>query len=212
LRKAVSADQHIEKIKPVIRTVKFSQLKIDDIAKYMDISKVTLYKHFTSKDKIIQAVIEHYINYLLEADTVVNDDSYSFFERFQNTYEQSLKCVIYVSDLFLQDLKEFYPHLFDKLVAAQHQRNKNLQTFFESGMEQGIFNRMNASLFMIQDDAVLRRIIEPSFSIQYDLTLKQALIDFYKLKKFQLIKPEYLYSIDDSVMESEIVQILQTIS
>ncbi|MDV2887984.1 TetR/AcrR family transcriptional regulator, partial [Alkalihalophilus pseudofirmus] len=57
MRKPVSVDQYIEKIKPVIRRNKFSQLKIDDIAKYMDISKVTLYKHFSSKDEIIQRVV-----------------------------------------------------------------------------------------------------------------------------------------------------------
>ncbi|MDQ0198230.1 hypothetical protein J2S10_001371 [Neobacillus ginsengisoli] len=49
------------------------------------------------------------------------------------------------------------------------------------------------------DDAVLRRNMVPSFSIKYDLTLKQALMDFYQLKKYQLFKPEYLDKVDDSV-------------
>lgn len=49
-------------------------------------------------------------------------------------------------------------------------------------MEQGVFNRLNAALFMVQDDAVLRRIMDPLFSIHYDMTLKQALMDFYQLK------------------------------
>nr|WP_188997208.1 TetR/AcrR family transcriptional regulator [Paenibacillus nasutitermitis] len=191
--------------------MKFSQLKIDDIARHMDISKVTLYKHFSSRDDVIQVVVEHYINYLLEADILVKDDSVSYIERFQKTYEQSLKCVIYVSDLFLQDLKESYPGLFEKLAAAEQIRNKNLQVFFESGMEQGIFNRMNAVLFMIQDDAVLRRIIESSFSIHYDLTLKQALMDFYRLKKYQLLKPQYLDASDDSIIDRKISQIIQSI-
>jgi AcrR family transcriptional regulator len=211
VRKPVSVEQYIEKIKPVIRRIKFSQLKIDDIAKYMDISKVTLYKHFSSKDEIIQQVGEYYINYLQEADTVVKDDSVSFIERFQKTFLQSLICVIYISDLFLHDLKEFYPHLFENLAAAQQTRNKNLQTFFKSGMDQKIFNRINAVLFMVQDDAVLRRFMEPSFSIQYDVTLKQAIIDFYEMKQYQLLKPEYLDTVDDSVIEKEIVKILQTI-
>jgi hypothetical protein len=70
---------------------------------------------------------------------------------------------------------------------------------------------MNAVLFMVQDDAVLRCIMEPSFSIQYDVTLKQAIIDFYKMKQYQLLKPEYLDTVDDSVIEQEIVRILQTI-
>lgn len=65
---------------------------------------------------------------------------------------------------------------------------------------------------MVQDDAVLRRIMEPTFSIQYDVTLKQAIIDFYKMKQYQLLKPEYLDTVDDSVIEKWIVKISQTIS
>jgi AcrR family transcriptional regulator len=212
MKKAVGLDKYIDKIKPVIRKTKFSQLRIDDILKHMDISKATLYKHFSTRDEIIQAVVEHYIVYQLEGDAIVQNEAVSFAERFQKTYEQSLKSVIYVSDLFLEDLKEVYPNLLENLLMAQLNRNKNLQAFFESGMEQGLFNRLNAALFMVQDDAVLRRIMEPTFSIQYDITLRQALFDFYKLKKYQLFKPEYLNTTEDSVMEKEIVQILQTIS
>lgn len=212
MRKPVSVDQYIEKIKPVIRRNKFSQLKIDDIAKYMDISKVTLYKHFSSKDEIIQRVVMYYINYLQGADTVVKDDSASYVERFQKTFLQSLICVTFISDLFLNDLKEFYPHHFEDLAAAQQSRIKNLQTFFESGMKQKIFNKLNPVLFMVQDDAVLRRFMEPSFSIQYDVTLKQAIIDFYKMKQYQLLRPEHLNTVDDSVIEKEVSKVLQTIS
>nr|WP_094096417.1 TetR/AcrR family transcriptional regulator [Paenibacillus physcomitrellae] len=200
------------KIKPVIRHTKFSQLKIDEIAKYMDISKVTLYKHFSSKDEIIQEVVDYSVNFLDEVDQVIEDENLSYIKRFQKTFIQSLVCVIYITDLFLDDLKEFYPHHFDALSAAMQDRNKKLQAFFESGMEQGIFNRMNAVLFMVQDDAMLRRLMEPSFSIQYDVTLKQAVMDFYQMKKYQLLKPEYLDQADDSSVEKRVVQILQTVS
>lgn len=208
----MSVETYIEKIKPVLRRTKFSQLKVDDLAKYMDISKVTLYKYFASKDDIIEQVVDYYIDYSKKADATANDESVSFLERFQITFLQSLMCAMYISDLFLQDLKEFYPHHFENLSAALQNRNKNLQAFFESGMEQQIFNRLNAVLFMVQDDAVLRRFIEPSFSIQYDITLKQAIMDFYHMKQYQLIKPEYLKMIDDSNIEAKIVHILQTIS
>ncbi|WNC14161.1 TetR/AcrR family transcriptional regulator [Brevibacillus brevis] len=212
MRKPVSVETYIERIKPVLRKVRFSQLKIDDIARYMDISKVTLYKHFATRDDIISEVVNHYIDYLTEADSAVRDETIPFAERFRMTYVQSLKCVAYVSDLFLLDLKESYPNLLEKLMAAQHARHKQLEVFFTAGMENGIFNPMNGTLFAVQDDAVLRRIMEPSFCIQYDLTLKQALLDFYQLKKYQLLKPEYQDSTDDLAMEREIVQILQSIS
>ncbi|MGN7413170.1 TetR/AcrR family transcriptional regulator [Paenibacillus sp. SAF-068] len=213
MRKPVSADQYLNKIKPVIRRTRFSQLKIDDIAKHMDISKVTLYKHFSSKDEIIEQVVEYGIQYLQQADTVVNDDSVSYIDRFQKTFLESLIGVIYISDLFLQDLKEFYPRLFEKISIAQQNRIKNLQSFYQSGMDMKIFNRMHAALSLVQDDATLRRIMEPTFSIQwYDLTLKQAVMEFYRMKQYQVISPEYLDTIDDSIVEKEIIRILQTIS
>lgn len=213
MRKPMSADHYLNKIKPIVRKTKFSQLRIDDIAKYMDISKVTLYKHFSSKDDIIEQVVEYEIQYLQQADLVVNDDSLSYVDRFQKTFLQSLLCVVYISDLFLQDLKEFYPTLYDKLVLAQQNRNKNLQTFFETGMDRKVFNRMNPMLPLIQDDATLRRIMEPNFSIQwYDLTLKQAIIEYYKMKQYQMIRPEHLDAIDDSNFESQVTEILLTIS
>jgi AcrR family transcriptional regulator len=42
-------------------------LKIDDIARYMDISKATLYKDFSTRVEIIEVVVAHYIDYLSEA-------------------------------------------------------------------------------------------------------------------------------------------------
>lgn len=209
----MSVDQYLNKIKPVIRKTRFSQMKIDDIAKNMDISKVTLYKHFSSKDEIIEQVVEYYIQYLHHADTVANDDSISYIERFQKIFSESLISVIYLSDLFLQDLKEYYPQLFENIFVAQQNRIKNLQSFFQSGMDENIFNRIHIALSLVQDDASLRRIMEPTFSIQwYDLTLKQAVMEYYKMKQYQVIRPDYLDTVDDSGIEKEIIRILQTIS
>lgn len=144
--------------------------------------------------------------------TCIIQQDIDFAERFQKIYEQSLRCVVYVSDLFLEDLRDSYPTLFDRLIAAQQIRYRNLETFFEAGMEQGVFNRLNAALFMVQDDAVLRRIMDPLFSIHYDMTLKQALMDFYQLKKYQLFQPDHVDSVQDSRTEQEIVNILKMIT
>lgn len=95
---------------------RFSQLKIDDIAKHMDISKVTLYKHFSSKEEIIEQVVEYGIQYLQQADTVVYDDFVSYIDRFQKTFLESLIGVIYISDLFLQDLRFLRLVLIDAIV------------------------------------------------------------------------------------------------
>ncbi|KIL38072.1 TetR family transcriptional regulator [Gordoniibacillus kamchatkensis] len=212
MQKTDSKNKYFDKIKPVLRKSKFSQLNMDDLSRHMDISKATLYKYFSSKDEIITMFVDHCVDYFKYEKMVMNDETLTYAQRFQKMYEHSLKSVIYMPDILVQDLKEVYPHLFDKLVVSQQERIKGLHGFFESGADSGVFNRINATLFLVQDDAVLRRIMEPSFSIQFDLTLKQALIDFYLLKKQQLIAPAMLDTVDDAEMERQIAQIIQRIS
>ncbi|WP_163853639.1 TetR/AcrR family transcriptional regulator [Paenibacillus elgii] len=205
-------NKYFDKIKPVLRKNRFSQINMDDMARHMDISKATLYKYFSSKDEIITMFVEHCVGYFTYAETVMADESLSYVERFQRTYEHSLKSVVYMPDILLEDLKEAYPNLVDSLYFAQQERIKSLEQFFKSGAADGVFLPINAKLFLVQDDAVLRRIMEPSFTIQFDLTLKNALMDFYQMKKHQLIVPSKLETVNDAYVEKQISQILYQIS
>lgn len=211
MKKPTNLYRYIEKAKPFLSKQRFSKLKIDDLVKSMDISKATFYKYFSSKDEIIELFIDGCVNYLKQTDQIIANKETTFPKRFQKTYEQSLKSVIYISNQLLEDLKVSYPELFEKISVAQQDRNSNLQLFFASGVKEGFFRSINPTLFMVQDDTVLREIMHPSFSIQYDMTLKQALFDFYLLKKYQLFKPEHLDSINDIPVEKMITNILQSI-
>ena len=62
---------------------------------------------------------------------------------------------------------------------------------------------------MIQDDSVLRKMFEPSFSVRYNVTLKQAILDYYQMKKFQLIAPEWLGIADDDLIIKEVEFVLK---
>ncbi len=76
-------------------------MKIDEIAKYMDISKATLYKRFSSKDEIIEAVVEDFMNYLLEGDADNQDESMSFCRTFpKDVYSLFKMCDIHFRCLF----------------------------------------------------------------------------------------------------------------
>ncbi|MDQ0059972.1 TetR/AcrR family transcriptional regulator [Paenibacillus harenae] len=212
MEKANNKNKYFEKIKPVFRKSRFSQLNMDDIAKQMDISKATMYKYFSSKDEMIKMFVDHCADYFKTGDILMTDERISYTERFQIVYEQSLKAAVYMPDILLQDLKEVYPSLLDNVLSAQQERLASFRQFFDAGVSGGVFNPINPILFLVQDDVVLRRILEPSFTIHFDLTLKKALIDFYLIKKHQLITPKHLDTVDDLLMEKKISQIIQQIS
>ncbi|RAL21435.1 TetR/AcrR family transcriptional regulator [Thermoflavimicrobium daqui] len=202
----------IDKLLPIIQKKGFNALKIDDVAKYMDISKATLYKYFSSKDEIVEKVVDVYVDCIKNIDQLIVNEEAPFSIRFQRLFEQSMLIAVYISDIFLEDLKTSYPQLLDRITQAQLERSWHLDQFYASGVSQGVFNPIHFKLFMFQDEIMLRKIIQPNFLIPNDLTIKQAIYEYYTLKKLQLFKPEYLEQMDDSLIKGAIHTIVQKLT
>ncbi|MGG2014415.1 TetR/AcrR family transcriptional regulator [Bacillus sp. S10(2024)] len=202
----------IFKLLPVVKKHGISSLRTDDIARYMDISKATMYKYFSSKEEIIQYIVKIYAEYITSIDQIIFEVTVPFGERFQKTFEQSLLIAFYISDTFLSDLKHNAPVLYEQIIQAQNERNTKLKKFYEEHIDTEVFNDINPALILLQDDILLRKLFEPTILIQNNMTLYQALFDYYVLKKQQIIHHKYKDEVDDSKMESTIQYIVQKVS
>jgi AcrR family transcriptional regulator len=195
-------------ILPHLRKYGFSYLKIDEILKIMNISKATFYKYFSSKDDLIEQIVTSYTAHVINIDPLVHDETVSFEKRFDNIYEQSILSTLVMTDVFFNDLKQFQPSLLPLISSAQLNRCDHLQRFYQSGYKQNIFNPINPVIFFLQDDAVIRRIIDPLIVNHYNTSLKQQLLDFYLLKKYSLFKHDQIHLLNASEMEQKINQII----
>ncbi|MFD0771028.1 TetR/AcrR family transcriptional regulator [Bacillus sp. CGMCC 1.60114] len=202
----------IFKLLPIVKKQGISPLRTDDIARYMDISKATMYKYFSSKEEIIQYIVKIYAEYITSIDQTIFEETVPFGDRFQKTFEQSLLISFYISDAFLSDLKHNAPVLYEQIIQAQNERNKQLKKFYEEHIEKEVFNAINPVLILIQDDVLLRKFFEPTILIQNNMTLYQALFDYYMLKKHQVIHHEHRSHVDDEKMKSTIQYIVQKVS
>jgi AcrR family transcriptional regulator len=187
------------------RTSGFQQLRMDDIAKHMDISKVTLYKYFSSKDEVISMMVDQIINC---AEKIEVEDlpiaEISYEVQFRNTFVKTLILASYQSDPFLKDLSETALDLYGKLESAIGARNERLRAFYEQGMSKGIFIRQNATLLILQDELILRHLLNPVYLMKHNLTLRDALFDYYLIKKRQLLVSPYEDADKDNWMKSEL--------
>ncbi|MCR8981806.1 TetR/AcrR family transcriptional regulator [Brevibacillus laterosporus] len=203
----------IIRLLPFLKKQGISSLKMEDIAKYMDISKATMYKYFSSRNEILESTVEIYVEYILQNFNELSDNqSTSFVRRFQKVFENSVVLAIFLSDLLLQDLKSMYPHLYQRIVEAQKVRNDHIKTFYEAGHREGVFLSVNPSLLIAQDELLLPSLLSPVFLVQNHMTLEQALFDYYQMKKHQLLKPEVIPDVDDSVIPIQVGQCIQKIT
>ncbi|KEO82482.1 TetR/AcrR family transcriptional regulator [Tumebacillus flagellatus] len=191
----------------------FQQLRTDEIAKMMDISKATLYKYFSSKDEIIQHLVDAYVEVIVDADTKLRtDDSETLVQRFQRAFRQTLLITAYGSEAFHRDLRDVYPEMLEQIKSAIHRRNSRLRRLYEEGMEAGLFPKLNPTLLLLQDEQMFRDLLTPAFLMEHNLSFRNALFDYYEVKKHQLFSPDVRKGMEEEEMLEQLEYLAQKIS
>ncbi|WP_100487492.1 TetR/AcrR family transcriptional regulator [Sporolactobacillus pectinivorans] len=188
----------------------FQHLRMDDIAKHMDVSRATMYKHFSSKEEVMEGVVRVFVDYIetLEELPPENDEA-SFGTWFQQLFGQTVSLVGTITDVFLKDLQAAYPELYDRLKVALTKRERQALEFYREGKNKGIFNPINEHFILLQDDLLLREIINAKYLLFNQISIRQVLRDYYQFKKIQLFKAEKLSKIDDSQIEPIIEHLVE---
>jgi AcrR family transcriptional regulator len=166
-----------------------------------------MYKYFASKDEIIECLVIQCVSnieklVLEEAPLKLtpeqlmcptHEDLMYYGETFAKAFKISTKMAIYLSNIFLQDLNAAYPDLSATLSQAVECCQQKLITYLDNGMELGVFHRMNSVIILIQLDVILRRLIDPNFLMLHNMTVKQALLDFYQAIKHQIFNEKWIH-------------------
>ncbi|WP_025333952.1 TetR/AcrR family transcriptional regulator [Paenibacillus sabinae] len=200
----------LKKLIPFLMKDGFQQMRMDDIAKFMDVSRATMYKNFSSKEEIIEGVVRIFVDYIERLEDRTNeDDDRSFGVWFQQLFEQSVTLVGKISDVFLKDLQMVFPEMYDVLKSALNKKEQQTLKFYQDGKNKGIFNPINEKFILLQDDILLREIMNVKYLLYNQMTIQQVLNDYYHFKKIQLFKPEKMSLVDDSRIHPVIEHIVE---
>jgi AcrR family transcriptional regulator len=189
-----------------------SHLRLDDIVRFMDISKATFYKYFSSKEDVIEQGVELVVTSLKQSAALIGDESSPPLLRFQHAFIQSVDVAYYLPEELLLDLKQFSPPLWERVKQARRAFQQQLQRFYEQGVAQGIFHPLKPMLAVLQNELFLRNIMDPVFLMEQDLTLRTLLYDYYELLKYQWLLPEFAERIDDAPIRAFIDRIIHKFS
>jgi hypothetical protein len=203
---------HVKKLIHLVRTQGFIALTIQDIAHTMNLSRATLYNYFSSKEDIIMELTNLCIDYINEAGQTITNEELSYPLRLQKVFEQAVFSAVYASDIYLHDLKKSCLHLYEKKRQSRKEQLSIIHTFYQKGMEAEVFNELNTSILIIQDETVLGKLVNTSFLMEEDLSLKQALFDYYLAKKTQVLTPAYLQNTEDEDVHAMVESILNKLA
>ena len=211
-KKSGARDKYLVKLLPIMRLRGFSHMRIDDIVRSMDISKATFYKYFSSKEEVVELVVEMVVGYLNQATAQIEDESAPYIQRFQHVFGQAVLIASYLSEAFLLDLRQVFPSLWERVEQAQQARQRRIQQLYGQGVSAHAFHPINPLLIVMQDELVLRAIMAPAFLMEHDETLRALLFDYYMMQKYQWLVPEVREQVDDTPVKEYIDMMARKIS
>jgi AcrR family transcriptional regulator len=149
---------------------------ISDLAKSLGTSKRTMYQHFSSKDDIIDAIIENLILQIKnKEEEIFHDESLSLLEKIT----QVLICVPEEFNTMefrlLIDLKRLHYNQWVKIDNFLKQEWDLVVKLMEKGIETGVLREIDSQLFIELYLGAINQIYQPSFSLKSNLTMSEIL-------------------------------------
>jgi hypothetical protein len=154
----------------------FYKIPMDSLAVEMHISKKTIYKHFPTKEKLVEEVARFTMNALAgKVDEIVSSDL-DAVAKIANLFELIGTFITHVSENWLSDIKIHMPVIWEKIDTF---RTKKIYSVFSTIIEQGkrekVFLDKPSEIIITIFVASVRAIVSPDFLYYNKFSYKEAM-------------------------------------
>jgi len=168
---------------------KFSMSKM---AKDLEISKTTIYNHFSSKEEIIDAAITYKLNVISEYQTVLENITLPYTERYRKAMLFFCVQIFDVSNMLLLQIKERYPEIWRKVAVFQKNVMLDLKSYYEIGIEIGVFKSdMNPLLLSLDDQKFFDLLSAQNILKENNIEVLEVFNHHYSVKFNGLLDPSF---------------------
>jgi AcrR family transcriptional regulator len=161
---------------------------MDKIAKKLNISKATLYKYFSSKDEIVDAVVQYKIQEIITFEDLLVDDNIDFSERFFEIIKTASIMLAEISGQFLHDTKIKHPELFVKMDTFSDRALYAAEKFYQQGIETGVLNDIDPKILALTDKMFIQAVSNPKFLQEHNISVKEAFDNYFLMKSKGIFK------------------------
>lgn len=161
---------------------------MDKIAQKLNISKATLYKYFSSKDEIIDAVVRYKIQEIIALEDLLADNNIDFSERFFEIIKTASIMLAEISGQFLYDTKVKHPELFQKMDAFSDRALRSAEKFYHQGIKTGVLRDLDPKILALTDKMFIQAVSNPKFLKEHGISIKEAFDSYFLMKSKGIFK------------------------
>ena len=149
----------------------FHKTTIDEIARGLRISKNTVYKHFSNKEKLVWSVVETLIDSITSKINKLLDSNENALFKFVGMLGVLHSNILRFSDKWLRDMQLHTPHIWDKMDAIRQKiMFKNISRIIRQGQKEKLFKDYPPEVIIEVFVASLRAVVNPQFLLKTQYT------------------------------------------
>jgi AcrR family transcriptional regulator len=196
-RKALSRERKIDETKtkdwilklfPYFQKNGLKGITMDLVAQELDKSKTTVYDYFQTKEQLIEMMVDYKLAEIKTFEDIANDENSTYIARCYAMLKHQADHISDISNLFLADLRELYPSLWQRVEDFLDYCVQVMSEFYKRGSQNNEFNVINPTIVAMNDQLFFRTLTNPDFLSNSGLTLQEAFEQYSKLKFFGIIK------------------------
>ncbi len=181
-------EELIQRLIPFLQEKGLQGITMDNMAAAMDISKATVYKYFQSREEILATVIAFKLEEIKHFEEHLNDIKVEYLDRYKNAVQYLSANISDITNLFLADLKTFFPHLWQLIDAFKDYCMNELKAYYNEGIRKGYFNKINPEIMVLTDQFFLDKLTDPDFLVTHKLSIQQAFDEYFRMKFYGIMK------------------------
>lgn len=181
-------DLYIQKLIETFKQHGLKKYTMDSIARELDVTKATLYHYFSSKDEMVEISLVKVLGHLSAFENIAKNNSLDFEVRFYKILELFSTVFADISNLYLADLQDEYPLLWQQVQLFTDYVTQVLTNFYNDGKNAGVFKDVNTAILVISDKMFLNVISDIDFMQKNNLTIRTAFDEYFRMKCFGFLK------------------------
>lgn len=178
----------VEKLSTLFLKQGIKKISMDRVVVHLGVSKATFYRFFQSRDELIDRIIEQYLQQFEGFEAILHDHSKDYFSRFIETFAYFASPMMGLSNVFLRDLREYYPGQLEKIQEFQGHILKELGKYYKEGIEKKHIENCNIAVLLAMDKSMILQLTDGSFLQKNQLSIAEAFQQYFRIK-FQGIIP-----------------------
>jgi AcrR family transcriptional regulator len=154
----------------------FHKISMDEIAAGLRMSKKTIYKHFKTKDNLIESLIDYECETHLVKEIAILGQNMGVIKLILQMIEYNLSDLSKYGEKWISDLQNLKPDLWDKYMQFKHNKH---DTYFNKLIVQGrkekLIKDIPLEIILTGVESIVKNVIHTDFLLRNNLSLKQAL-------------------------------------